>query len=171
MKNRKIVIGIMLVSVFCVALTACMNNEGNVANPMTSVQPDYMPQGVGQTGVVDATQPPATFDWSTGVGQVEANLNRISEIADSRVAVVGTTALVGVKFTEAYQGEMTERIREMIAAEIKKADPSIQTVAVTAEEADVTAVYEISDRIRGGEPMETLGDKINEIVRNATTMR
>ena len=107
----------------------------------------------------------------TGSGQVEGNVNRISEIADSRVVVAGTTALVGVKFAPQYQGEMTERIREMVAAEVMEADPSIQTVAVTAEGEDVDRVFDISDRLRAGENAEQLGGEINEIVRNATTLR
>ncbi len=87
------------------------------------------------------------------------------------MVVTGTTALVGVKFTSAYQGEMTERIREMVAAEVMEADPSIQTVAVTAEGEDVDRVFEISDRLRAGEDANALSADINEIVRNATTLR
>ena len=85
--------------------------------------------------------------------------------------MAGTTALVGVKFTSAYQGEVTERIREMIAAEVMAADPNIQTVAVTASEEDVNQVYEISDQLRSGTPAESVAQRINEIVRNATTLR
>ena len=85
--------------------------------------------------------------------------------------MAGTTALVGVKFTSAYQGEVTERIREMIAAEVMAADPNIQTVAVTASEEDVNQVYEISDQLRSGTPAENVAQRINEIVRNATTLR
>ena len=66
---------------------------------------------------------------------------------------------------------MTERIREMIAAEIMKADPQIQTVAVTSEEDDVEDIYEISERTLMGEELDALKEDINEIVRNATTLR
>ena len=86
------------------------------------------------------------------------------------LAALGT-ALVGVKFTAAYKGEMTERIREMVAAEVKKADPAIQTVAVTSYEEDVAKVYAIADQVRAGRAMDELAADINEIVRNATTLR
>ncbi len=59
----------------------------------------------------------------------------------------------------------------MVAGAVREADPTIQTVAVTSEEADVAAVYEISDKIRGGESADSLADEINRIVRNPTTMR
>ena len=87
------------------------------------------------------------------------------------MVVTGTTALVAVRYTDAYQGETTERIREMVAGAVREADPTIQTVAVTSEEADVTAVYELSDRIRAGENADDMADEINRIVRNPTTLR
>ena len=77
----------------------------------------------------------------------------------------------GVKFTNAYQGDVTERIREMVASEVMKADPSIQTVAVTSETEDVNRIYEISEKLRTGTPADTLTEEINAIVRNATTLR
>jgi len=160
----------------CVTLTACMSNGNDNVRPKATTQTNYLPEDAGSPTATAApnlqsTQAPVAFDWITGSGQIEANVNRISEIADSRVVVTGTTALVGVKFAEAYQGEVTERIREMVAAEVMKADPSIQTVAVTAEDDDVEDVFEISDELRAGKPAEELGTKIEEIVRNATTLR
>ena len=85
--------------------------------------------------------------------------------------MTGTTALVAVRYTDAYQGETTERIREMVAGVVREADPTIQTVAVTSEEADVDAIFELSDKIRGGDRADALADEINRIVRNPTTLR
>ena len=111
------------------------------------------------------------FDWKNNAAQVETALNQISEIADSRVVVSGTTALVAVRYTDAYQGDTTERIREMVAGVVREADPTIQTVAVTSEEDDVTDVYAISDRIRAGENAADMAEEIDRIVRNPTTLR
>ena len=52
-----------------------------------------------------------------------------------------------------------------------KADPSIQTVAVTSEKEDVDKIYEISEKLRSGTPADSLAEEINAIVRNATTLR
>ena len=111
------------------------------------------------------------FDWANGAANVEKAIGQISEIADSRVVVTNTTALVGVKFDAAYKGELTERIREMVAAEVLRADPAIQTVAVTSVPEDVQKVYELSDAIRSGRTADELSADINAIVRNATTLR
>lgn len=169
MNRLKRFLGIVMAAAACMTLTACMNN-GSV-KPQATTQTNFVPEVTNAPQPTQNAQQQSAFDWTTGAEQIEANVNKISEIADSRVVVDGTTALVGVKFTEAYQGEVTERIREMVAAEVMKADPNIQTVAVTAEEEDVNNVYEIADQIRTGNPIEELGNKIAEIVRNATTLR
>ncbi|MBQ6349197.1 MAG: YhcN/YlaJ family sporulation lipoprotein [Clostridia bacterium] len=127
----------------------------------------------GNTGNTAATTDGALnpFDWASGAADIEKAIARISEIADARVVVTNSTALVGVKFDNAYKGEITERIREMVAAEVLRADPNIQTVAVTASEDDVNKVYELSEQIRSGRTADELSAQINAIVRNATTLR
>ena len=111
------------------------------------------------------------FDWANGAADIEKAIARISELSDARVVVTNTTALVGVQFDNAYKGELTERIREMVAAEVLKADPAIQTVAVTSAPEDVKKVYELSEQIRSGRTADELSAQINSIVRNATTLR
>ena len=168
----------MFLTVTLLALALCMTGCMNSGNRVDGVAPSAS-AGMNNTGDVgnsglagDTGSGAATpFDWVNNAAQVETAINQISEIADSRVVVTGTTALVAVRYTDAYQGETTERIREMVAGAVREADPTIQTVAVTSEEADVAAVYEISDKIRGGESADSLADEINRIVRNPTTMR
>ena len=127
----------------------------------------------GNTGNTAATTDGALnpFDWANGAADIEKAIARISEVADARVVVTNSTALVGVKFDNAYKGEITERIREMVAAEVLRADPNIQTVAVTASEDDVNKVYDLSEQIRSGRTADELSAEINAIVRNATTLR
>lgn len=127
----------------------------------------------GATGNTAATTDGALnpFDWANGAADIEKAIARISEVSDARVVVTNSTALVGVKFDNAYKGEITERIREMVAAEVLRADPNIQTVAVTASEDDVNKVYELSEQIRSGRTADELSAQINAIVRNATTLR
>ncbi len=170
---------VLLTAALC--LTGCMNsgNRVDTAAPSPSVGATGNTGDVGdssdtnQSGLAgDAGTGSATpFNWVNNAAQVETAINQISEISDSRVVVTGTTALVAVRYTDAYQGETTERIREMVAGAVREADPTIQTVAVTSEEADVTAVYELSDRIRAGENAADMADEINRIVRNPTTLR
>jgi len=146
------------------------NNAGNANNGADGTMNNG---SAGNTGNTAATTDGALnpFDWANGAADIEKAIARISEVADARVVVTNSTALVGVKFDNAYKGEITERIREMVAAEVLRADPNIQTVAVTASEDDVNKVYDLSEQIRSGRTADELSAEINAIVRNATTLR
>ena len=198
MSIRKIIPVILIVAAACLTLAACMNNGGTSAQPTPGPTANYAPNatdgaangaqnGNGAAGMTNgngamnggtdgntaATTDGALnpFDWANGAADIEKAIARISEISDARVVVTNSTALVGVKFDNAYKGEITERIREMVAAEVLRADPNIQTVAVTASEDDVNKVYELSEQIRSGCTADELSAQINAIVRNATTLR
>ena len=198
MNIRKIIPVILMLAVVGAALTACMNNDA--ANTQPAPTANYEPNATmgaqNGSGVAGMTQNGASsmngasngaanngntaattdgalnpFDWANGAADIEKAIARISELSDARVVVTNTTALVGVQFDNAYKGELTERIREMVAAEVLKADPAIQTVAVTSAPEDVKKVYELSEQIRSGRTADELSAQINSIVRNATTLR
>lgn len=169
LKWKRMFFVLALILLVGVSVTGCMNSVED-QNVTPSASPDYMPQQ-SMTASPDGMQAAGRYDWTRDAAQVEARIAQISEISEARVVVTGNTALVGVKFNQAYQGQMTERIREMVAAEVMAADPQITTVAVTADAEDVDAVYDISERTLAGRDMDTLKEDINEIVRNATTLR
>ncbi len=201
MNIRKIIPVILILAVAGAALAACMNNDAANVQPeptanyypnatmgatdMSGANNDNSgaansangatsnASGATNAGNTTATTDGALnpFDWANGAADIEKAIAGISEIADARVVVTNTTALVGVKFDNAYKGELTERIREMVAAEVLKADKAIQTVAVTSAEEDVKKVYDLSDKIRSGRTADELSAEINSIVRNATTLR
>ena len=174
MKLLKILCLPVLTAAFALALAGCMSG-GNVG-----VQPeptaDFMPQatnsGANRPAAGNAAaENKSAFDWKQQVSRIEGQISRISEISECRVVVADDVALVGVKFDPAYKGEMTERIREMVAAEVMAADPGITTVAVTAYEDDVDEVYELADKMALGRDVSELKEEVSEIVRNATTLR
>lgn len=140
-------------------------NPGKVGPSPTA---NFMPR---EQSAESSAQNAAAFDWTRNAARIEANINQISEISESRVVVNGDTALVALHFAPEYRGELTERIREMVAAEIMAADPRIQTVAVTADDDDVEDIYDIAEDLLSGANAQELKDDINEIVRNATTLR
>ena len=196
--NRRLYFAVILIAALAVGLTACMNDDTLGVQPTPTAAPSYYPSATdgaaglnggapgngavpdgtgvnngGATGNTSSTSNGAlgAFDWANGAAEIEKAIGRLSEIAESRVVVTNSTALVAVKFDNAYKGQLTERIREMVAAEVLKADPSIQTVAVTSEAGDVQKVYALSDQIRAGRTADELSREINSIVRNATTLR
>ena len=177
MKKIKSGMTLMTLAALALSLAACMNmaqEPAATAAPTASatMSATFMPNGTpAPTDAMNQTGLNAAFDWRGNASRIEERINQISEISESRVVVTGSTALVGVKFASAYKGEMTERIREMVAGVVREADPSIQTVAVTAEKGDVDAVYGFADQIQTGKNGDDLAEDINRIVRNITTMR
>jgi len=153
----------------CVAFAMALSAAGCMRAGNDNVQ--ATPTAAHAAVTAEPTNSMSMFDWNTRAQEAENAIMQLSEIKDARVAVVGNTALVGVKFDDAYKGEMTERIREMVAGEVKKVDPSIQTVAVTNETDDVTGIYDISDKVRGGQRFDEFREDIESMVRNITTMR
>ncbi len=152
-----------------VALCGCMNaglrDGSNTATP-TPAATDGASVMPNSTSIVTAA-----FDWIKNAGSVEQKINLLSEIESSRVVVTGSTALVGVTFASQYQGEMTSRIRDLVASEVQQADPAIKTVAVTSEKEDVDKINDIADRMAKGTPESELEPEIDTIVRNVTTMQ
>lgn len=181
MKNHKrtiVIIALALVMMF--SLSGCMrsNNEPETTVPEASVMPQStdglmpvetnMPNGATNAPTTDVAE---SFDWKAKSALVENRINLFSEIAESRVVAYGQTALVGVRFTNQYKGEMTQRIRDMIAGEVMASDANIQVVAVTSDPTDVETIYELADRMKTGVDEETLREDVDKIVRNATTLR
>lgn len=162
MSARKI---LPLILLLALALTGC-TSAGDRTGPTNT------PTG-GANAQPQQTAPAAmsSYDWQTRSQEVENALTNLSEVGEARVVVTGNTALVGLRFNDQYRGDNTERIREMVSGVVKKADPTIETVAVTSEDGDVDKVFDISDKVRAGERFDDFKDDINTVVRNATTLR
>jgi len=160
---------VFFIAVFALmfSLTGCMS-AGDEDRTEVTAAPTQQP-----VVTAEATAQPAAFDWNSESKNVEDAIVQLSEIKEARVAIDGDTALVGVRFDDAYKGEMTDRIREMIAGVVQKADPRIKTVAVTAEENDVNSIFDIAGRVASGagDVFEDFGEDIKKIVNNVTTMR
>lgn len=122
-----------------------------------------------QTAEVQQQQPAEPFDWKTDAGQVRERISQFSEIADSAIVVSGSTALVGVQFDPQYRGELTERIRQMIAGVVMSFDAQVQTVAVTAESDDVKKIGELETKMAEGDDA-AVKTEMDKIIRNTTTL-
>jgi len=153
------------------ALSGCMNAGNRLSGT------DDAGSAARQTTDNASVMPNATsavqmaFDWLTGRTEVENKINLLSEIESSRIVTTGRTALVGVTFASQYQGEMTQRIQNLIAGIVEEADPNIQVVAVTSEKEDVDKINAIADRLGGGALDADAESQIDTIVRNVTTMQ
>ena len=172
MKQKKIWILCAMLLLLAMVAAGCSSEAQVVPTPQPQATAQFMPQATAGNAVNSAApENTVQYDWVNNAAQVETRIRQLSEVRDCRVLVSGDTALVGVYFDPSYRGEMTDRIREMIAAEVMQADPMIKTVAVTAEEDDVEDIYEMSDRVARGGMLAELEEDIREIVREVTTLR
>lgn len=194
MKNRKFFVLWAAMTVLALTLTGCMGATNRpeatpevTLAPVTTEMPqitsaptpNVTPEATGSASTAPessaSAQPTGAasepFDWMSQGEQVEQRIDQLSEISSSRVVVNGDAALVAVEFSNQYQGELTQRIRDMVAGEVMAADPNIKSVAVTAEAEDVKSVGDLADKIKNGTAVQDLKDDIDKIIRNVTTLR
>lgn len=188
-KNRREIILAAGALLLALLLAGCMN-AGNRTNespneakpsdmPYVATDPERVttpaptqqaPMGAGNSGrnaASDASAEP--YDWRGNAAQVEERIGQFSEIADSTIVVNGNTALVGVEFDPQYRGEMTERIRQMIAGVVMSFDAQVQTVAVTAEAEDVKTIRDLAVKMAEGDET-SIKTAMDKIIRNTTTL-
>lgn len=156
----------------CALMTGCMNSNGRTLGhtatpdiPKTSQLP-----GGSATDSAQTSSERTAYDWTGNAQAVQDKINQLSEIQKSAIVVSGKTALVGVSFTGSYAGELTQRIHDMVAAQVQAADPDIEKVAVTSNEEDVRKIEELAGKIQSGTTVAELEQEIDSIVRNVTTM-
>ena len=175
-KNCKWIALGVCASLLMLVMAGCMTAPA----PVTPTEDPSLIPGVSDApiGVLESMMPdagatnmPAPFDWLQLGRTIEDKINMISEIQKGRIIVSGNTALVGVEFASQYQGEMTQRIRDMVASEVQQADANISTVAVTAETEDVARINQLADQIAAGTPVSELQADIDLIIRNTTTIQ
>ena len=173
----------MMLAALSLALTGCFRSTTEVSPtatpvPLVTTMPGsttlipgttLAPGGVLTPGAT--VMPGQPFDWATNAATIENRINMFSEIQQATIVTSGNTALVGVVFTPQYKGEMTQRIRDMIAGEVMAADPSIQVVAVTSEAQDVATIQKLAQQQQTGANPDQLKTQVETIVRNATTLR
>jgi hypothetical protein len=180
---KKGFIATLMLAVLGLSLAGCFRTTTEVTPtptpvPMVTTTPGGMGTAPGATLMPGATMMPGAtaspaqqFNWATQAATIESRINMFSEIQESSIVTSGTTALVGVVFTPQYKGEMTQRIRDMIAGEVMAADPGIQVVAVTAEPTDVASIKQLAQQQRSGASDDQIKTEVEKIVRNATTLR
>lgn len=103
-------------------------------------------------------------DAMTVSKKVSDEVQRLSEIKKATTLVVGDTALIGVEFDAQYKGEMTTRIKDMVANRAKAADKRIQNVSVTADPDLLTRVQDLGKKLDGGSVISDITTEFTEIV-------
>lgn len=159
---------------------------------MMPATPQTMTPDAQETPVIDPNAPGgATVDGATGgmsdagmmannandammsVGdagklgeQIAEEVERLSEIDDAQVVVMGDTAIIAVEFDDQYKGEMTTRIQDMVKTRVQNVDKNIKNVRVTSDPSLFTTVGEMAQSLTSGtvKALDEIGDEFKTML-------
>ncbi|WP_097158840.1 YhcN/YlaJ family sporulation lipoprotein [Bacillus oleivorans] len=97
--------------------------------------------------------------------QIADQVTQLDEVRTANVIVTDRNAYVAVVLNDDAEGEVTDRIKNRIADQVRKADRDIQNVYVSSNPDFVDRMADYGDRIGRGEPIEGLFDEFNETIR------
>ncbi len=80
-------------------------------------------------------------------GQIEDEVEKLSEIDDAEAVVAGNIALVAVDYDDQYQGGLTDRLKDMITERVETIDKAVTSVHVTDSEEMVAMIKELSRKL------------------------
>lgn len=108
----------------------------------------------------------------TGTGtmgnRAKAIANEVAKDKNIRKAscvITGNTALIGVEFEKQYKGKVTDAIKKSVDRRVKKLEPSIKKVSVTADPDILSRIRSIASDTEKGKPLTGFADEIEEIIR------
>ncbi len=90
---------------------------------------------------------------------------QLEEVRTANVIVTDRNAYVAVVLNGDTEGEVTDRVKNRIADQVRKADRNIQNVYVSSNPDFVDRMTDYGRRIGEGEPIEGLFDEFNQTIR------
>ncbi|GLY10310.1 YhcN/YlaJ family sporulation lipoprotein [Pseudobacillus badius] len=98
-------------------------------------------------------------------GRAEKRLENLKEIQTAKVIVTDHTAYAAVVLNDGSKGNLSNKLEDKIADEVRTADRSVQKVYVSANPDFVQRMQGYGDRIQAGHPISGLFDEFSDTVR------
>jgi YhcN/YlaJ family sporulation lipoprotein len=92
-------------------------------------------------------------------------ISKLEEVETSNVIVTNRIAYVAVELRDGAKGEVTNKLEEKIADQVRATDSDIQNVYVSTNPDFVKRMTDYTDRINQGDPIEGFFEEFNEMVR------
>lgn len=125
--------------------------------PGESTSPD--PQAEGVTSVADARK---------AVEAIEDELEKLSEVDDAQVVLIGNTAAVALKFDDQYQGGVNDRLREIVKERVDGVISGVSVIEITDDAGLMDELEKLGDRLDGATDMEGLRTELEGIIQKIT---
>jgi len=76
--------------------------------------------------------------------------------------------MIGLETEPGIEDEQTQKIKNKVVEEVKRADNSIKTVSITTDPNLITRLKKIAQGIKDGKPISSFTDELAEITRRMT---
>lgn len=178
---KKLWLLLLLLTMAAALLAGCASNADTLASPspaVTNMMPQVSPNA---TDGMMSPMPGNSAAPTSGAGGItsledaqkaseamEDALERLTEVDDAYVVATGTTALVGLKFTAQYQGQVDDRMKKMVLARVQTVDKTITGVAVTDEEARVKEIDALSETLENATSLEAVTTQADDLASQIT---
>lgn len=151
-------------------LFGCMANQAQprtqqapgrtVPAPYGNVQPSPAPFGTTPT-----PRPYGNGSLMREAQNIADSLAGKHNIRRATVFITNSNAYVAVDIPNLSQGQVTDQIKTDVANEVRRIDPSIQQVYVSADADVFTRFQGYSNDIRAGRPIQGIYDRFSELTR------
>ncbi len=131
---KKIWLFLVLIVLAAAVLTGCAGSADTLPTPTpgTSANPGMM-SPARPTAAPEASEAPSAIrtveDARKAAEEMEDAIEKLSEVDEADVALAGDTALVGLKLTGQYQGQVDDRLKKMVLTRVQTVEKSIAKAA------------------------------------------
>lgn len=163
----------------CAAQEEPTPSESPSASPTVSVSPEVSPEAATQEPEMSA-EPMGTDSMLTdteaqgvsnvadahkAIGDIELELERLSEVEEAQVAIAGSSAAVALKFDSQYQGGIDDRMREMVEERIKGVVSGVTDISITDDPDLMEELKALGDRMDGAADMAEIQNELDAIIK------
>ena len=96
---------------------------------------------------------------------VEDELEKLSEVEDAQVVIVGDQAVVAIEPDNQYQGGVDDRIRTMVRERIDGVVSGVKRVVVTEDTAIYETLERLGDSLDGAVNLDELRREIDDLIK------
>ena len=165
MRNKKLFISIAMLLLLIFAVTGCRP----APRPAPQQQPMTPNQEMTDRNAPINMQPnEVNQDLNTRADRIVTEVAKMEEVRSATVVISENTALVGVNLTDTTKGEMNTEIKRQIEESVRRTDPQITRVSVTADPDIFKRIENIARETGRGRPLSGFGREIEELVRRIT---
>ena len=125
--------------------------------PDESASPN--PEAEGVTTVTDARR---------AVEQIEDELEKLSEVDDAQVVLIGNTAAVALEFDDQYQGGIDDRLREIVQERVDGVISGVSVIEITDDTGLMDELEKLGDRLDSATDMTDIRTELDAIIQRIT---